>query len=253
MYALLPAVTTTGRRGIHGTVGQIVRARGSAATPLEADPRLGRVLDAVLDCCEYALFAGEGAAAMAERLARQRPDRECLACEPGGDAFYAATARTAKVKKSTSSTSARASSCSGWRDGKPYLLERDTLVVLHVPGGGAERRVFDEVAFVAESFGAAFLLVLGAGARRGGLRLRFAPGPRVLAGQPRAAPGPGRGRAAAARLSAPGRAGPGQGLVPGHPGPQRPPPAPRRRGAPAAQGRARGPARPAAGPRPRGA
>ena len=144
-----------------GLLGKLFGRTGGVVTPLEADPRLMRVLDAVLDCCEYALFAGEGAAAMAERLARQRPDRECLACEPGSDAFYAATARTAKVKNLYLFNQRPREFLLGVRDGKPYLLERDTLVVLHVPGGGAERRVFDEVAFVAESFGAAFLLVLG--------------------------------------------------------------------------------------------
>jgi|GEM_PF-2223217 hypothetical protein len=144
-----------------GFLGKLFGRGGAPATPLDADARLGRVLDAVLDCCEYALFAGEGAAGMAERVARQRPDRECLACEPGSDSFYSATARTAKVKNLYLFNQRPREFLLGVRDGKPYLLERDTLVVLHVPGGGAERRVFDEVAFVAEFFAAPFLLVLG--------------------------------------------------------------------------------------------
>lgn len=144
-----------------GLFGKLFGRRGAPATALDADPYLGRVLDAVLDYCEYALFMGEGAAAMAEGVARQRPDRECLACEPGGDTFYSATARAARVKNLYLFNQRPREFLLHVRDGKPYLLERDTLVVLHVPGGGAERRVFDEVAFVAEFFAAPFLLVLG--------------------------------------------------------------------------------------------
>lgn len=130
-------------------------------TPLHRDPRLERVIDGVLDCCEYALFAGEGAAAMAERVARRRADRDCLACEQKDDVVRAATQRTAKVKNVYLYQQRPREFLLRARNDKPYLQERDVLVVLNVPGGGRDRRFFDEVAFAAETFRAAFLLLLG--------------------------------------------------------------------------------------------
>jgi len=136
------------------------RGRG-AATPFEADPFLDRLVQGVLDCCEYAVFAGEGAAAMAERVAKRHTDRECLACEPAGEPFYAASSHTEKVKNLYLFNQRPREFLLGLKHDKPYLMERDTLVVLNVPGGGSERRVFAEAAFIASTFAAPFLLLLG--------------------------------------------------------------------------------------------
>ncbi len=144
-----------------GLFGRIFGGSGRERTVLDEDQRLERVLDSVLECCEYALFAGHGALDMAERVARRHPERECLACEPASEPYYAVAGRTEKVKNLYLFNQRPREFLLGVKHDKPYLMERDTLVVLSVAGGGAERRFFAEAAFVAANFAAPYLLALG--------------------------------------------------------------------------------------------
>lgn len=146
-----------------GLIGKIFGGPRRQRTALDDDQRLERVLDGVLEFCEYALFAGQDALALAERVARRHSDRECLACEPASDPFYSAAGRTGKVKNLYLFNQRPREFLLGVKHDKPYLMERDTLVVLSVAGGGAERRFFAEAAFVAANFAAPFLLALGCG------------------------------------------------------------------------------------------
>lgn len=146
-----------------GLIGKIFGGARRQRTALDEDPRLEKVLDGVMECCEYALFAGQDALALAERVARRHTDRECLACEPAGEPFYSASGRTEKVKNLYLFNQRPREFLLGVKHEKPYLMERDTLVVLSVAGGGAERRFFAEAAFVASNFAAPFLLALGCG------------------------------------------------------------------------------------------
>ena len=128
---------------------------------MDGDPRLGRLAGALLGECEYALAAGDGCAEMAVALARRYPQQEILACEPKSELFYRAENRAGNSKNIYLHNMEPGKFIRMVGTDKPYLLEKQVLVVLAVAGGGAERRFFDEVSFVAETFQSAWLLVVG--------------------------------------------------------------------------------------------
>ncbi|BBD06761.1 hypothetical protein [Desulfovibrio ferrophilus] len=133
----------------------------SVRTALDRDTSLARIVDSVLEGCEYALAAGDGAADMAVQLAKRHPHREILACEPKSELCYQARNRAGNAKNIYLHNVAPRQFLNLAETDKPYLLDKDVLVVLTVAGGGAERRFFDEVSFVATTFAAPWLLVLG--------------------------------------------------------------------------------------------
>lgn len=137
--------------------------RGSGAnTFLDRDPQLGRVIDGVVEGCEYALAAGDGAADLAVQLARRHGHREILACEPKSELCYQAENRAGNAKNIYLHNMTPERFLRLVQSDKPYLLDKDVLVILSAAGGGAERRFFDEIASVASTFQGAWLMVLGA-------------------------------------------------------------------------------------------
>jgi len=135
--------------------------RGGAKTFLDRDPLLWRVVDGVIEGCEYALAVGDGAADMAVQLARRHAHREILACEPKPELYHQAQNRAGKAKNIYLHNVAPGRFLDLVKSDKPYLFDKDVLIVLSAAGGGAERRFFDEVAAVAASFQGAWLLILG--------------------------------------------------------------------------------------------
>ncbi|MBU1002217.1 MAG: hypothetical protein KKE73_06810 [Proteobacteria bacterium] len=145
-------------------VGFFSRLLGRGNCPrtiLDLDPSLGRVVDGVLEGCEYALAAGDGAVDLAVQLAKRHPHREILACEPKSELCYQARNRAGSAKNIYLHNTAPRQFLDLMETDKPYLMDKDVLVVLSAIGGGAERRFFEEISFVASTFAAAWLLVLG--------------------------------------------------------------------------------------------
>lgn len=134
---------------------------GGERTLLDKDPQLGRLAGALLGECEYALVVGDGGADAAVQLARRYPQHELLACEPKSEVYYRAENRAGDSKNIYLHNMAPGDFLDMVGRDKPYLLEKDVLVLLSAAGGGAERRFFDEVALVALQFQAAWLLVVG--------------------------------------------------------------------------------------------
>lgn len=130
-------------------------------TALDRDARLSRVVAALIESCEYALCAGEGAADLAVQMAKRNPQREVLACEPKSELCHRAANRAGGSKNVYLHNVSPREFLRMVGIDKPYLLEKDVLMVLGAAGGGGERRFFDEVSFVASRFQAAYLLILG--------------------------------------------------------------------------------------------
>ncbi|WP_461209167.1 hypothetical protein [Desulfocurvus sp. DL9XJH121] len=144
-----------------GFLRRLFGRAGARAEALEKDPSLGRMVAGLLENCEYALCAGDGAADLAVHLARRFPQREILACEPKSELCHRAMNSAGQAKNAYLHNVTPAQFLGLVETDKPYLLDKDVLVVLNAAGGGAERRFFDEVSFVASRFAAAYLLVLG--------------------------------------------------------------------------------------------
>lgn len=145
-----------------GLFSKLFGRGAGVSTVVDRDPQLGRVIDAVLEGCEYALAAGDGAADLAVQLAKRHAHREILACEPKSELCYQAENRAGNSKNIYLHNMTPKRFLRMVQADKPYLLDKDVLVVLSATGGGGERRFFDEVASVASAFQGAWLLVLGA-------------------------------------------------------------------------------------------
>lgn len=144
-----------------GFFSRLLGRGNSPKTILDLDASLARVVEGVLEGCEYALAAGDGAADLAVQLARRNPHREILACEPKSELCYQARNRAGSAKNIYLHNVAPQQFLTLMETDKPYLMDKDVLVVLSAIGGGGERRFFDEVSFVTSAFAAAWLLVLG--------------------------------------------------------------------------------------------
>ena len=144
-----------------GLLSRLFGRGAGAKTFLDRDPLLARVMNGVLDGCEYALAAGDGAADLAVQLARRNPHREILACEPKAELCHLAQNRAGSAKNIYLHNLAPGRFLDLVKIDKPYLLDKDVLVILSAAGGGAERRFFDEVSAVAQAFPGAWLLILG--------------------------------------------------------------------------------------------
>jgi len=125
------------------------------------DPALAQVLDAVLEGCEYVLGAGDGAALTLAAEARRYPGKEFLACEPGPEQCHDVSNRAEGIKNLYLHNRTPAEFLDILAQDKPYLFGRDTLFFLSALGGGGERRLFEEISFVAGRFQACFLLLSG--------------------------------------------------------------------------------------------
>jgi len=126
-----------------------------------ADRNLARVLDCVLEGCEYVVGAGAGAPETVVALARRHPHKECLACEPSSEKCFELENAAEGLKNVYMHNAAPGRFLDLLAADKPYLFGRDVLFLLSAAGGGAERRFFEEVGFVAGSFQAAFLSIHG--------------------------------------------------------------------------------------------
>lgn len=125
------------------------------------DAALGALLDAVLEGCEYVLGAGDGAAMTLAAEARRYARKEFLACEPGPEKCHEVANRAEDLKNLYLHNLTPAEFLDLMARDKPYLFGRDALFFLSALGGGAERRLFEEISFVAGRFQAAFLLLSG--------------------------------------------------------------------------------------------
>lgn len=144
-----------------GFLKKLFGGGGGSKTLLDKDPRLGRLADALLGECEYALVVGDGGAEAAVQLARRHPQHEVLACEPKSELCFQAENLAGDSKNIYLHNVTPREFLEMVGADKPYLLDKEVLVVLSAAGGGAERRFFDEVAYVASRFQAAWLLVVG--------------------------------------------------------------------------------------------
>ncbi len=137
------------------------RGGAAGAGGFLADRSLTRVLDCVLEGCEYVIGAGAGAPETVVALARRHPHKECLACEPSSEKCFELENASGGLKNVYLHNAAPGRFLELLAADKPYLFGRDVLFLLSAAGGGAERRFFEEVAFVGGNFQAAFLAVHG--------------------------------------------------------------------------------------------
>lgn len=129
--------------------------------PIRRDPLLQKVLDGVLEGCEYVLATGDTAVEAALFLGARHPSLEFLACEPKSETFFEASDKAARLKNVYLHNAAAADFIKTIEADKPYLFSRDVLFIVLAAGGGAERRLPEEIRFVAERFQGAFMLVMG--------------------------------------------------------------------------------------------
>ncbi|NJB67640.1 hypothetical protein GGQ74_001280 [Desulfobaculum xiamenense] len=132
-----------------------------AESYLSRDTQLERIVDCVLDGCEYALVIGDEAPAAAHRVAARHSACECIASEHDSDVYHTALNRAADCKNLYLHNVTPRELLCRVEEEKPYLFSRDVLVVLNAAGGGPERRFADEVSFVFDRFRAAFVLFVG--------------------------------------------------------------------------------------------
>ncbi len=145
-----------------GLLGWLLgRTRASATSGFLADRNLARVLDCVLEGCEYVIGIGAGAPETVVALARRHPHKECLACEPSSEKCFELENASEGLKNVYMHNAAPGRFLELLAADKPYLFGRDVLFLLSAAGGGAERRFFEEVDFVAGRFQAAFLSIHG--------------------------------------------------------------------------------------------
>jgi len=128
---------------------------------LQGDKHLLRVLDSVLEGCEYVIGTGDGAASILANLGARHPRLECLACEPNSEKCFAIQNSAANLKNVYVHNRSPGKFLQVIKADKPYLFSRDILFLLSAAGGGAERRMLGEIEFVTGHFGAAFMLVHG--------------------------------------------------------------------------------------------
>jgi len=128
---------------------------------MRRDPLLLKVLDGVLEGCEYVLATGENAADSVLFLGARHPSLEFLACEHKSETFFEATDKAARLKNVYLHNATPAVFMQTIDADKPYLFSRDVLFIVLAGGGGAERRLPEELAFVAQRFEGAFMLVMG--------------------------------------------------------------------------------------------
>ena len=126
-----------------------------------ADRNLTRVLDCVLEGCEYVVGVGAGAPETVVALARRHAHKECLACEPSAEKCFELENASEGLKNVYLHNAAPGRFLELLAADKPYLFGRDVLFLLSASGGGAERRFFEELDFVAGRFQAAFLAIHG--------------------------------------------------------------------------------------------
>jgi hypothetical protein len=129
--------------------------------PIRRDSGLQKVVDGVLEGCEYVLAVGEGASETVLYLGARHPNLECLACEPKSETFFEASDKASRLKNVYMHNASPSDFMKMIESDKPYLFSRDSLFIISAAGGGPERRVPQEVEFVSGRFQAAFLLVLG--------------------------------------------------------------------------------------------
>lgn len=141
--------------------GALVRSRTRRKSIFTSDLALGRIVDSVVDECEYIVALGGGAHAAALHLARRHPDRECLACEFDPDAYHASLNAARNHKNFYLYNLAPQEFLSRVKEEKPYLFSRDVFVCIDASGGGPGRRFAWEVGFVCQRFRAAFVLIVG--------------------------------------------------------------------------------------------
>lgn len=144
-----------------GLFRRLFRGRRGLGKGFAEDPALAQVLDATLEGCEYVLGAGDGAALTLAAEARHYPGKEFLACEPGPEKCHDVANRAAGIKNLYLHNRSPAEFLDLLAREKPYLFGRDALFFLSALGGGGERRLFDEISFVAGHFQACFLLLSG--------------------------------------------------------------------------------------------
>jgi hypothetical protein len=144
-----------------GFLHSLFRRRKGLGKGFAEDPALAQVLDAALEGCEYVLGAGDGAALTLAAEARRYPGKEFLACEPGPEKCHEVGNRAAGIKNLYLHNLSPAEFLELLARDKPYLFGRDTLFFLSALGGGGERKLFEEIGFVAGHFQACFLLLSG--------------------------------------------------------------------------------------------
>lgn len=144
-----------------GLFSRLFRRRKGLGKGFAEDAALASLLDAVLEGCEYVLGAGEGAALTLAAEARRYPGKEFLVCEPGPEKCHEVGVRAKGVKNLYLHNLTPAEFLDILSRDKPYLFGRDVLFFLSALGGGGERRLFDEISFVAGHFQACFLLLSG--------------------------------------------------------------------------------------------
>ena len=144
-----------------GFFSRLFRRRKGLGKGFAEDPSLAALLDAVLEGCEYVLGAGDGAALILAAEARRYPGKEFLACEPGSEKCHDVGNRAEGIKNLYLHNRTPADFLDLLARDKPYLFGRDALFFLSALGGGGERRLFEEIAFVAGRFQACFLLLSG--------------------------------------------------------------------------------------------
>lgn len=139
------------------------RHGGGSAEPevFKRDVRLVRVVDHLAEQCEYFLSMGKDAGLSALYAGARYPRIECLACEHSGETFFVLADRAAELKNVYLYNQKPAEFLAALESDKPYLFSRDVLFVLSAAGGGAERRLPEEIGFVMQKFQGLFLLITG--------------------------------------------------------------------------------------------
>lgn len=137
------------------------RDKAKWKTLLKDDLTLSKVVDVLLESCEYTVINGKQSSALSLALARKHPHREFLASEPKPEMYHEASNEAHDLKNVYLYNKTPNELIESIRSEKQYLLERDVIILLHVEGGGGNRRFFDEVAVAAEFFRSGWVITIG--------------------------------------------------------------------------------------------
>lgn len=145
-----------------GLLGKLFgRRKTKWRTLLEDDLTFTAVIEVLLEAGEYVILNGKHSPALGLALARQYPNREILASEPKPETWLEASNKADKIKNLYLFNQTPTELLQTIGREKQYLFRREVIVILHVEGGDATRRLLAEATFSARYFRSGWLIIVG--------------------------------------------------------------------------------------------